>query len=414
MADHLETLLGFASSLEVVDAHEHLIGERAHLERYLSFYDFFASYLQWDLYSAGMPKELIWNYPKDESEAIAHFARIEPYWPHVKHGSYARPIRLALKHFYGLEDLTREAIVPLGQTMNANNRPGRFDTVFNEAKIKYIVNQSPGHPFDDPRFVYGKPIEYHTSESIGALLKANPDFWLEDVVATLEEGIAAAVRLGARSAKVFCVFLKQPPDHDRAAEVLECIKQRQEADLAPLQTYLYDKTIECCGKHGIVATVHTGVWTDLNKQTPMLIFPVVQRHPGVTFDVYHMGMSFVRECAFLGKSYPNVHLNLCWSHAVSESMALHALDEWLDLVPTNKIIGFGGDLITLPEHVWGQLQVAKENIARALAHRIARDRLDLEDAKMIMRLWLFDNPARLYKLPGSYSGFESDRRFGGG
>jgi uncharacterized protein len=399
MSDPLQDLLEYSHSLEIVDAHEHFIGESVHLKRYLSFYDFFASYLQWDLYSAGMPKDLIWNYPKDEAEAIAWFARIEPYWHHVKHGSYARPIRLALEHFYGITDLNAETMVALGRTMNANNQPGRFDTVFDEAKIKFIINQSPDHPFDDPRFVYGKPIEYHTQESIGALLAANPGFQLEDLIATLEDGIAAAVRLGARSAKVFSVFLMQAPNREGAAEVLEHLRRGEPVDFAPLQTYLYDKTIEACGKHNIVATVHTGVWTDLNKQTPMLIFPVIERHPDVTFDVYHMGMPFVRECAFLGKSYLNAHLNLCWSHAVSESMALHALDEWLDLVPVNKISGFGGDLITVPEHVWGQLQVAKENIARALAHRIARDRLDLEDAKRIMKLWLFENPARLYKLP---------------
>ncbi len=399
MTNHLEDLLEYNHNLEVIDAHEHFIGEPAHLKRYLSFYDFFASYLQWDLYSAGMPKELLWNYPNDENESVSHFSQIEPYWQYVKHGSYARPIRLALKHFYGLEDLNAETVLTLGRTMNANNQPGRFDTVFDEAKIRFILNQSPDHPFDDPRFIYGIPIEYHTEESVGALLSANPNFQPEDLVARLEQGMSTAVGLGARSAKVFSVFLMQTPNRDRAAQVLEHLRRGEAVDLAPLQHYLSDQTIAACGRYGLVATVHTGVWTDLNKQTPMLIFPVVERHPDVIFDVYHMGMPFVRECAFLGKSYPNVHLNLCWSHAVSESMTLHALGEWLDLVPVNKISGFGGDLITLPEHVWGQLQVAKENIARALAQRIARDRLDLEDAKQIMRLWLFDNPARLYRLP---------------
>lgn len=74
------------------------------------------------------------------------------------------------------------------------------------------------------------------------------------------------------------------------------------------------------------------------------------------------------------------------------------LDEWLDIVPINKIIGYGRDLKTLPEHVWGQLQVAKENLSRAMSNRIERDRLDMDGAKEIPKMWLYDNPIRIYKI----------------
>jgi hypothetical protein len=79
-------------------------------------------------------------------------------------------------------------------------------------------------------------------------------------------------------------------------------------------------------------------------------------------------------------------------------MVLNSLDEWIDIVPTNKIIGFGGDVQTLPQHMVGMLDVAEETLATALARRIARGRLDLPGAKRILKAWLYDNPARVYGL----------------
>ncbi len=391
-------LLEYVNTLEIIDAHEHLIGEKAHLGRYLSFYDFFASYLQWDLYSAGMPKELVWNYPKDDAEALDHFQRIQPYWKYVQHGSYARSIRLALEHFYGIKELREDNILELSATMNRNNQTGYYDRIFNQAKIKYIINQSPEHPFDDPRFIYGKPVNFYNPADLEPFLTAQPNANLEDYLVHLETELQEAIAKGAKSAKVFSVFLMKAPNQEAARAEFNALKAKKETSLEAFQTFIFDQTISLCAKYNLVAAVHTGVWTDLNKQNPEVMFPVVERHPDTIFDIYHMGIPFVRSCGFLGKSYPNVNLNLCWSHAVSERMTLNALDEWLDFIPVNKIIGFGGDLITVPEHVWGMLEVAKENLCKALAIRIERERLDVDGAKEILKLWLHDNPMRIYKL----------------
>jgi hypothetical protein len=74
------------------------------------------------------------------------------------------------------------------------------------------------------------------------------------------------------------------------------------------------------------------------------------------------------------------------------------LNEWLDYVPVNKIIGFGGDVFTLPEHVWAQLQHALECMTAVLAERINEGRMEPDYAKYILRLWLYENPKRVYKL----------------
>ena len=61
-------------------------------------------------------------------------------------------------------------------------------------------------------------------------------------------------------------------------------------------------------------------------------------------------------------------------------MARSALDEWLDLVPANKIIGFGGDAFLWVEWIVGDLVQSRENIAAVLAKRVRAGTLSEESS----------------------------------
>jgi hypothetical protein len=79
-------------------------------------------------------------------------------------------------------------------------------------------------------------------------------------------------------------------------------------------------------------------------------------------------------------------------------MTEHALNEWLDVVPVSKIIGFGGDFIWNPENTWGHLQMCRESLARVFASRIRRGLIDPDGALEILRAWMYENPKRIYGL----------------
>jgi len=99
----------------------------------------------------------------------------------------------------------------------------------------------------------------------------------------------------------------------------------------------------------------------------------------------------------MANQYPNVNLDLIWCHQISPYMTENFLNEWIDLVPLNKIIGFGGDN-DVPQKTYGVLVMTRENIARALAVRIARGQMSESRAADICRMWLYDNPKRIYGL----------------
>ena len=100
----------------------------------------------------------------------------------------------------------------------------------------------------------------------------------------------------------------------------------------------------------------------------------------------------------LGKGFPNVWLNLAWTHIISQRFATTGLDEAIDLVPSNKVLAFGGDYGVPVEKVYGHLVMAREDIADALARRISEGQMSETQALDLARKWFWDNPVELYRL----------------
>jgi hypothetical protein len=67
------------------------------------------------------------------------------------------------------------------------------------------------------------------------------------------------------------------------------------------------------------------------------------------------------------------------------------------MVPRNKVLGFGGDYAVV-EKVYGHLELARDNIAQALADKVAEGALDKAGAAAWARAILHDNPIEAYKL----------------
>jgi len=78
-------------------------------------------------------------------------------------------------------------------------------------------------------------------------------------------------------------------------------------------------------------------------------------------------------------------------------LCLRALRAWIDLVPRSKVLGFGGDYCVV-EKVYGQLVLARENIATVLAERIAGGGMTRTQASTWVRALLWDNPREVYRL----------------
>lgn len=89
---------------------------------------------------------------------------------------------------------------------------------------------------------------------------------------------------------------------------------------------------------------------------------------------------------------------MCWMHIISPSRARSALSDWLDEVPANKIMGFGGDYLFV-EGAYGHSVIARQNIAMVLASKVDEGFYSLDQAKKYARWLLRENAENLFLKP---------------
>ena len=157
--------------------------------------------------------------------------------------------------------------------------------------------------------------------------------------------------------------------------------------------------LDVAAEADIPVAVHTGYWGDFRKIDCKNLLPLVMRRRDVRFDMFHLGMPMLRDGALIGKSQPNVTLNLTWCAVISQVQTTRMLDELIDLVPVNKIIAFGGDYRCCVHKAYGHLVMARETVAAALARRVDDGDFDRAEAMRLARMWFHDNPTRIYRLP---------------
>jgi len=404
-------LIDAMSEMDVVDAHEHIMVEPERLARDVDVLTLFQHYTRTDLRSAGMPEEWAWGKLHDETLPLeARWKVFSRFYEDIKHGSYARAARIAARDIYGVDDINDSTYLELTEKMKAANVPGLYDRILKEKcrirKILVLGGQKEGDEFFAPLL----PAEWlgtwagrERMEELSAMWGVPVRTW-DDLMTMIETALAEWRRRGGSGVKFAANMLGESYPEDARA-IFTDIMDKGDVDPGSrviFRNQLTHEIAERAGAAGHVVAVHTGIiwdnWNDFHQMHPRKLIPYLQLHRSTSFDAYHAGIPWVGTVGVMGKTFPNLHLNLCWCHVISQSMSVRALDEWLDIVPTNKIIGFGGDYSLPVEKVWGHLVMAREDIARALARRVADGLLTEDEAAGLARRFLYENPKRIYGL----------------
>ncbi len=178
-------------------------------------------------------------------------------------------------------------------------------------------------------------------------------------------------------------------------------------ELRPLHDYLVHVYIQRASDEDIPVQIHTGylagIQRDLRNINPMQLVPLLLRYRNTRFDLFHAGWPYTEELGTIGKNFPNVWISLCWAWAMNPISVERALESWLDCVPYNKIIGFGGDT-KHPLEVYEYAMQAREGLARVFEKRIERGDMDEALAKEAARAILLTNGCELHGVPSPKSG----------
>jgi predicted TIM-barrel fold metal-dependent hydrolase len=311
--------------------------------------------------------------------------------------------------FFGEEEITDSNYRSLSQKIKDADTPGLYDRILKETcRIERVINQGSWKDSFAPCLY--RPFMYLPETDARDITTIYRDW---------EAGTGRTLRTAEEWARAWCADISAqgyiglkfaasiPPDCIPDADAESLYRKLRDGSIddpgaKALGIWLMHASIRIAPAHRFIVAIHCGlnweVYMDLSDKSPMRVVPLLLKYRATTFDLYHAGIPWVREMGVIGNQYPNANLNLCWTHQGSPYMAEHMINEWIDLVPSNKIIGFGGDVSAGPYKVYGALCFARENIARALAVRIRRGQMTEERAVDVCRTWLYDNPRRIYGL----------------
>ena len=399
------------TELPVIDAHEHLPSEEEYLQFAYSGLNLFAGgYIWHDLESAGLSPEFKATMRDGGFRPVAAWwPEIRPYWEQVRHTSYARALRVTVRDLFDLPDVNDTTIRDLADAVIASNRPGLYRRILQErcgigASITCV--DRPAFP-DDPGLRGITLLEKSTGTppQIAEELSARAG----REVRTLDEAIEAGQSLlrseleqGALGFKI-SVAVHGAPDPTAAEKEWKAGVRNPKTPVSPsaVRDVLFDAFLDVAAEADVPVAVHTGYWGDFRELDPKHMFSFAVRRRDVRFDMFHLGMPMIRDAILIGKTLPNVTLNLTWCPIISQVQTVRALDEIIDLVPTGKVIAFGGDYRVAVQKVYGHLVLAREAVAATLTRRVDAGDFDREEALRIARMWFCDNAARVYGLAGT-------------
>jgi len=421
-------------NLKIIDTHEHLLSNEADRDKDTDVLkEYLSCYFSFDLISAGLSGNDYQKIIGNKLHVMEKWKMVEPFWKVCRYTGYGRVLEIAAKDIYGIGEISGSTIEELNSRFLESLKPGHLKKILKDKcnietsllivdvlKKEYdILNQrsiycdsnffSPVYMIDSLVF----PLDWSEVERVSSesgIRIASFSNWLEATEILIEK----AYSLGAVALKIALAYLRtlkyDMVTKSRAEEEFNHIfKTRHFPDWGkrPLitgkafQDYMFHYILNIANKKNLIVQIHTGVQEGsgnmLSNSNPELLSNLFLQYPDVTFDIFHISYPYQNELAVLAKNFPNVYIDMCWSHIISPNASVNALLEFIDTVPLNKISGFGGDYVFI-DGVYGHLKLARQNVARALSIKVEEGLFGVDKAKEAAKMLFYDNPLRIFNL----------------
>ena len=433
MREAFEDIFEFVSGLEIIDTHEHLPAfERLREKETDVLKEYLAHYLSCDLISAGLSRGDYTKALNHRLPIVERWKLVEPYWNASRNTGYARALDLSVKELYGIERIDGSTVVELNERFLESLKPGHFRKVLKE-KSKIKVSILHDLPKVNERIVFTSDLKcdrefFRNAYPVDALVYPQTGEGVRSVaeeagitITCFDEWLEAAETLLDRALESGAVALKSGLAYQRSLHYARVTKNEAERCFnevfktinagiylpqmfstgKELQDYMMHFLLRLAGKRNLTIQFHTGIQEGngnyLFHSDPALLTNLFLEYPDVDFDLFHMGFPFQGVVGVLAKNFPNVFIDMCWTHILSPTESVDALASWIDSVPVNKISAFGGDYLFV-DGVYGHQLLARLDVSKALARKVGEGVIDVERAEEIAKLVFYENPVRIFKL----------------
>lgn len=425
-ASPLEKSLAAAlAKIGLYNTHEHLIPEQERVSQTIDFFTLAGHYALNDVISAGLAGGDLATVRDAKAPLEQRWKAFEPYWKAARFTGYGQALSIAIAGIYGVQEISASSIRRINDAIAARNKPGLYDYVLKErANIEWCLvdaywNVKPA-PLDKPYFLLSHRFDRFITPSSQKNVTA-----LEEVsgvsitsLASHKQALEKTFELGLKAGMVALksglaysreLLFHEVPERDAAAdfdammkggtELPSGFRSQTSRPFRRLEDHMFHHLVQLADAHRIPFQIHTGLQAGnsgfVENTRPTHLTNLFYLYPRVKFDLFHLGYPYQQELAVLGKLFPNVYPDFCWTHIVSPPASRQALDEYLETVPINKILGFGGDY-RYPELSYAHAGIARNNVVQVLARKVEAGLLTEDQALEVGRMLLRDNAVQLF------------------
>jgi predicted TIM-barrel fold metal-dependent hydrolase len=165
-------------------------------------------------------------------------------------------------------------------------------------------------------------------------------------------------------------------------------------EVKDFQDFIMWRLVGLSATHDLPFQIHTG-HGKLQGSNPLLLLDLIEANPKTKFILFHGGFPWVGETgAIVLRHGRHVWVDSVWLPTISPTMARRALHEWLEVMPSDRIL-WGADC-NHAEGIYGATVTTRAVLAEVLAEKVARGELAEVHAVRIGRQILRENALALF------------------
>lgn len=412
-------------AVRLIDTHEHLMSEKDALASPADYSCLFTNYQLSDLISSGVAPDKIYNTFKGKDASLDEkWEVIKDHWDDIRATADGRSVLIAAKDLYGIDDLNEKTYKDLSKRIAEAHKEGYYENILrNRSKIDacLIMEYNTMNPRDVEHegncnfrrfFVYDKYCSFFCFNKMTSKLSVYGKKFttLQEYESLIDSVFEQDVKKGIQGAKFGVAYYRTLKFDDVSRETASAVFEKMKTnpgqtfsfeEAKPLQDFVFFKLLSLCDKYKLPVQIHTGLQTgngnDITNANPTGLVKAIFKYPNLKFCLLHASYPYGGELATMAKNFPNVYIDMAWSALISPSYTVRNLKEYIETVPVNKIMAFGGDSQTV-EGAYGASVLARETVSESLIQLVKEGYLTESEAMIIAKKILRENAIRIYNL----------------
>ncbi|MGZ4160111.1 MAG: amidohydrolase family protein [Neobacillus sp.] len=408
------------NKIRIIDGHEHIDPMEIRKKNKVDFFGLL-HYLDSDLITAGMKRGILSRDSTISDEEKAE--QFLSFFHKTKNTTYARTLKTAVHDLYGMDDWSVNGILTLNEkVLAATNDEQWYPKVLKEKSgidlaftLAYTTNVdiSLFRPIMFLDYAYKlrtikdvQVIERDSGEKVRTFRE-----YLHAVDALLNKFVTQGM-VATKLGHAYWRTLKttKPTFHEaeqcfnrlHSSFIHEPMSQQESV---VLQDYLIHHIIQCSIKYELPIQIHTGHHetsvsgngNNITNSKVSDLIPLLATYPDANFVLLHCGIPYHQEYLSIVKNYPNAYADFTWVYVISPTIAKQIMHQMIEMVPQNKIFGFGGDYNFI-EGTYAHQKLARKIVGDVLTEKV-QDRMLIEKEAVEFAQRIFrDNLIELYKL----------------